>query len=227
MGKSNNSDKELRFVEKSLKLRKRKKYINCDNSQKWRNREYIASQLDNLSRVCSSLGLKIDEIILSPIFDNNNTEETKITINENFKTKESHLFEILKAKDKINMSQKKYKLLKSTLHQCKTIRLPGIELVDKLKHELDNFFAIKSNNDGFYIDPVKKIKFVCEKFINKNPNFSKNKFKIKISADSTSISRTNTNLLNVTFNLLDDAENCSSVFGSIILGNYFFLFEFF
>ena len=100
--------------------------------------------------------------------------------------------------------------------------MPNYEAVNKLQLYLNYSFSIKSNNDGFYIDPVKKIKFVCEKFLNKNPNFSKTKFKIKLSADSTSITRTDIKLLNVTFNLLDDVENCSSVFGSIILGNYWF-----
>ena len=211
---------DISFGKNVSNLRKRKYYMNCNTSQKRRNKEFIASHLNDLANFCSSLGLKIEEIILSPILsDNNNTDNTKITIIENFKTKESQAFECLKAKDKINMSGKKYTLLKSTLRESKTIRMPVIEAVNKMQLNLNNFFEIKSNNDGFFIDPARKIKFVCEKFVMKNPNFIKNKFKIKLSADSTSISRTNIHLLNVTFNLLDDVENCSSVFGSMILGN--------
>ena len=189
-------------IKKSLNInkyisRKRKMHMDCTRTQKWKNKEIINSKLSDIKQFCSGMGLQIDEIILSPIDNESPTNETKITIVETPISKDFQIFECLKAKDKTNMSVKKYTLLKSTLKEVKSIRLPGIELVDKLKHELDNFFAIKSNNDGFYIDPVKKIKFVCEKFINKNPNFSKNKFKIKISADSTSISRTNIHLLNV------------------------------
>ena len=55
------------------------------------------------------------------------------------------------------------------------------------------------------MNPSQKIKFICENFIKNNKNYSINKpIRIKLSADGTSISDTKINLVNFTFELLDD-----------------------
>ena len=48
-------------------------------------------------------------------------------------------------------------------------------------------------------------------------------FRIKLSADGTSITKSRVNVLVFTFTLLNDVKNAQSVFGQMILGKYFFI----
>jgi hypothetical protein len=66
--------------------------------------------------------------------------------------------------------------------------------------------------------PEPKIRFVCEQFLLKNTDFTKQNFKIKISVDSTTITSSNILLLNISFNLIDDEDNAMSVNGTYLLG---------
>ena len=104
----------------------------------------------------------------------------------------------------------------TTLKELITLRMPGIKAVTKLQFKLNNFFEIQSNDDGFFDEPQNKIKFVRQKFLKRYPNFSESKFRIKLSADSTSISRKHINVLNFTFNLLDDVEKSTTLFFKLI-----------
>jgi hypothetical protein len=79
--------------------------------------------------------------------------------------------------------------------------MPGLRKIINLQHLLDNFFAIEDNQYGFFCLPEPKIKFVCEQFLLKNPDFSNSNFKIKLSIDSTTITSSNILLLNLSFNL--------------------------
>ena len=65
-----------------------------------------------------------------------------------------------------------------------------------------------------------KFKYVCEKFLMSQPSFSRLNFKIKLNIDSTSISKKNVTLLNVSFNQMDDIDNSSNVNGTYILGSF-------
>ena len=211
----------LNVDENYINFRRRKNYTSCAQSQKTRFKNLIRLHLDHLTQFCNSIGLKINEIILSDNnYNNNQMERVKKTVVENEMPKEFIIFKCFTAKDLTNLSSRKYSLMKSTLKEIITLRMPGIKAVTKLQFKLNNFFEIQSNDNGFFVDPQNKIKYVCQKFLKRNPDFSGTKFRIKLSADSTSISRTHINVLNFTFNLLDDEVNSTSVFGEMILGNY-------
>ena len=76
------------------------------------------------------------------------------------KEEEHEIFKCLKAKDLTNLSSRKYSLMTSTLKDLKTLRMPGIKAVTKLQFKLNDFFEIQSNDDGFFVDPQNKIKYV-------------------------------------------------------------------
>ena len=42
--------------------------------------------------------------------------------------------------------------------------MPGIKAVTKLQFKLNDFFEIQSNDDGFFVNPQNKIKYVCQNF---------------------------------------------------------------
>ena len=170
-----------------------------------------------LSQFCASIGLKIDEIILSPYIESE-ISEIKVTILPEKKNKDFRIFKCLMAKDVTNLSCRKYTLLKKTLKDINVNGIPNIRLITNLQYKINNFFPIQNNENGFFVEPVQKIKYVCEKFLLKNPHFSKSYFKLKLSADSTALSKKHLNLLNLTFNLLDDKDLAMNSVGCYILG---------
>ena len=170
-------------------FRRRKNYFECAKSQKIRNKNLIIMHAEHLSKFCKSIGLKIDEIILSPILNQTNEFKTKITILPNNSTKETKVFRCLMAKDLTNLSYRNYSLLKQTLNYVGRDWLPNINKITNMQLKLNDFFPLLSNNRGFYIEPINKIRFVCEKFLLKNENFTETKFKIKLSADGANISK--------------------------------------
>ena len=118
------------------------------------------------------------------------------------------------------MSDQKYKFLRSSLKDLYPDVLPRMLSINTLKYQLEHYFKIQENGNrmGFYTEPEHKIEFVCKKFLERNPKFKKSKFRIKLAADSTSISSTHINLLNLAFSLLDDIETATNVNGCYILG---------
>ena len=104
----------------------------------------------------------------------------------------------------------------------------GLKAIKKCQKEMNNIFEIISTEFGYFVDPLQKITFVCKKFLNESQrriksektfkNFQGDAFKIKLSADSTNISRNKTALLNFTFNLLDEKVKACSVNKIFILG---------
>ena len=181
-------------------FRLRKNYFACSKSQRNKNKQHIRLHSHALEQFCNTIGLKIKNIVLEPNeqIDEDN-DEIKIIIDT--ESKEYKIFKWLKAKDLSNISIVKYKLFRKTLNY---FDMPGIRKVIKMQKALDDFFPLKLNNDGFFVEPAIKLKYVCEKFLERNPNINIEKFNIKLSADSSSVSRTKINILLMTFDLLDD-----------------------
>ena len=64
---------------------------------------------------------------------------------------------------------------------------------------------------GFNVIPESKIKYVCGKFLERNPGFNSGLFRIKLCCDGVSLSRTKINLLNFS---LKPLILCNSLFFS-------------
>ena len=201
----------------------RKNHFLCRISQQRRNKISIAKRLSSVEEFCRNIGLRLDHIIITP--DNlEKHQDVKITVQNEKLTESFKTLQLLKAKDTANMSDLKYISFKNTLNEILPEKIPSMIKINKMQNKLNNFFKIKYNNYGFYVDPLQKIQFVCQNFIRRNNNYSLDKpIRIKLSADGTSISGTKINLVNFTFELLDDyeykgEERTSSVFMINILG---------
>jgi hypothetical protein len=96
----------------------------------------------------------------------------------------------------------------------------GVELLNPIQFRINNLFDPQTHEKGFYVIPESKIKYVCGKFLERNPGFNSGLFRIKLCCDGVSLSRTKINLLNFSFNLLDDTHNSLSVFDTFILGKF-------
>lgn len=197
-------------------LRKRKNYYVCSDSQQILQKKMIASKTDQLSNLSQTVGLQINEIILSPEIEHAITP--KITVLPFEISENKRISQWLIAKDQAQLSDKQYLNLRNTLLGFQYI--PGLDSVRKLQYKLNEFFEIKNNDYGFYCIPEPKIKFVCENLLLKNPEFSNNGFKIKLNVDSTSITSSNIILLNISFNLIDDVKTAMNVNGTYLLGSF-------
>jgi hypothetical protein len=225
---------------------KKKKYLYCSRQSKYIKKQRIQTEMytSGITEFCNRMGLKIDQVVLSPLKitdgqENENEEDDeegfelenddrfelqrepiKISVIENPVTEDYKLFKGLHFKDEINMSDRKYEILRSSLKEFIPFSLPRIVNVNKMKYQLNHYFDIKENENkkGFYVNPEKKIMFVCQKFIEENKSFKKNKIRIKIAADSSTISTTHITLLNLAFCLLDDIKTATNVHGCYVLG---------
>jgi hypothetical protein len=199
-----------------------KNYFKCSKRYQRVNRSKIRSILQEF---CSKIGLKVDNIILSRRKKNAGVlqKPPKLTILKKQISKSQMAYQCMKATDLLNISNKKYSLLRKLLKNINPFFLPSKHWINEMKFDLNNFFEIIPNDKGFYVNPEQKIQFVCKKFLINNPDYQKQTFRIKLSADVTQISKTRIQLLNFTFDLLDDNNNISSVMSIFVLGilNYF------
>jgi hypothetical protein len=200
-------------------FRKRKSYFSCASGHKILQKKLICNQAEDLNNLSNTMGLKITEIVLSP-YDQDDQEKSipKITILPYEISTKERIIQFLIAKDRANLSNLQYIAQRKALLGINL--MPGLRKIINLQHLLDNFFANEDNQYGFFCLPEPKIKFVCEQFLLKNPDFSNSNFKIKLSIDSTTITSSNILLLNLSFNLIDDEENAMSINGTYLLGSF-------
>jgi hypothetical protein len=225
-------------------FRRRKRYFDCSIRQKKRNKNLIKIKSYMLNEFAKSLGLQVKEIVLTN-YENENIDDENVNFfdelqmqtlktkhiiitvheddpylyTENYKT-----FKCLEIKDVCNISNENYRKMRKTLSKISPNKLAGLKRIYTLKVQLDNHFRVNTNEKGCYLEPEQKIKFVCKKFLSRNPNFPSNVFKIKLSCDGITISKTKVQLLNFSFNLLDDQKNVLNVEHTYILGNNLFFY---
>ena len=199
-------------------MKKKKNFFDCSLRNKYKQKALIVNHAQELSEFGRSVGLKINEIILTPNNEETNSSKMRISVLPNEISQERIIFYHLMAKDISFLSNLNYRLQRRALLGIQ--RMPGIKKVLKLQHELNRFFEIKQNSFGYFCSPEQKIKYVCGKFLLREPNFSKTNFKIKLSIDSTTISTNNLILLNVSFNLIDDVKFSMNINGTYILGSF-------
>ena len=230
------------FDDDQILFRRRKKYFDCARRQKNRNRNLIKIKAYLLNEFTKSIGLEVKEIVLTN-YENEDEDEANFIDEQEMQTiKTKHIivtvheddpyqytenyktFKCLEIKDVCNISNENYRTMRNTLSKILPNKLAGLKRIYSLRLQLDNLFRVNSNEKGFYLEPEQKIKFVCKKFLTRNPNFVSNVFNIKLSCDGITISKTKVQLLNFSFNLLDDKKNVLNVKNTYILGNFIVIF---
>ena len=107
-------------------------------------------------------------------------EELKISVSENNYTKSYKAYIWLIAKDMLNMSRKKYKILRNLLKTNDFDQLPSSKSVFKIQHKLNGFFRLETNNYGCFVIPAEKIKFICTQFLKSNKEFKEKNLRVVI-----------------------------------------------
>jgi hypothetical protein len=115
------------------------------------------------------------------------------------------------ARDKACMSNKAYKIFRETIQPI--AKLASLESCVLYKKKVDSFWSIKTNTRGSFIaEPGDKISYICSKYIEQQDpaycakNIVNNTFNILICGDSFQLTKTHTNVLNITFCLLNDGD---------------------
>ena len=208
------------FLRMSKNIRRRKNYFEVTRQQKHNQQKTINNKLRQAQKYASSIGLKIESIVLSKMSTDAELRINKIKIiiqncQSECMSENEKVFRCLVAKDKANVSCIKYKLIRSSLD---FIYMPGINKIISLQKKINSFFPIKMNNYGVYCDPYLKIKYVCQKLLEQNL-YVDDKFIIKLSCDGTLITKSSVHLLNFTFTVLNQSNVCKTARGNYILGN--------
>ena len=102
----------------------KKSFFDVKRSQKRRNRNLIRMKSDILSKFCETIGLQVDEIILSRKQDV--ARKPKITIIEQSHSDRHVIFKTLYAKDITNLSNIKYRQWRKILKELK-IQPPSLK----------------------------------------------------------------------------------------------------
>ena len=177
---------------------RRKTYFEVRRTQKENNRKSIQKKLRIATKFCEKIGLKIDNVILSPVGKRKKLKP-KLTIFHKNITKRDKVFKWMCVKDKLNVSDKKYQICRLSSKEINPILMPNLHLIKQMQKNLNHFFKIvkcyynpnihKPIEKGCYVDPLHKISYVCSKFLNQNENYNENTIRIRLSADSTQISK--------------------------------------
>ena len=123
------------------------------------------------------------------------------------------------AKDKANLSNLAYSAYRKRL-QSLNCKMFSAHKLNVFKKKMNQFFTIKSNRLGCFVDCKEKIVFTLKKIYE---NFSiekraalQNTFKLHLSGDGCNITKTKFNIINFTFKVLN--ENLQNTSGLYTLG---------
>ena len=143
--------------------KQRKNYFDCALRNRYKQKSAILKQTQETSQFCKSIGLKINEIILSPDDEDPfKIEKTKITVLSSEIPEERIIFSHLKAKDIAQISNRNYRLQRKALLGIQM--MPGIKKILKIQYKLDEFFEVKSNTFGFFIPRSKNLNMFVKNF---------------------------------------------------------------
>ena len=115
------------------------------------------------------------------------------------------------------MSERKYEKVR------RVAQLPSYYHLKKIKKDIDSIFNINENSLGFYNEPIEKIKFVIERFIEKSQIENSEVINIKIGIDGLQLTKTHRQILNVTFTILNENKRATTSKGNYIIGMVYFL----
>ena len=212
----------------------RRNYFECQKNQQWKNREKLRMKLDEAKRFADQIGLEITQVNVRRKLTGRNLQKSIDIIVSNRREENDaidnrkRLLKCVFFKDKACISDKKYKMSRSILD---FVEMPGINKVTTIKNKIDGLTELRTNTHGVYVNVLQKITTACKFFLKKKrkivPNYSieDQKFTIKISwlhhaccFIEIIVTRAKVNLLNLSFTIINDKQNCKTAFGNFILG---------
>lgn len=119
-------------------------------------------------------------------------------------------------KDSANLSEKQYEKI------SKVTNLPSLYYLNKFKKDMDNTFKINENSLGFFNDAIEKISNVIKNIIKTSQIQNFEEIKIKIGMDGIQLTKTNRQILNVTFTVINENKRATTSKGNYLIGKFCF-----
>jgi hypothetical protein len=216
-----------------LNLRKRTPYFNLRDQLNEKRK--IKRKLIQFNNFLNSYGLRFKSIDICP--QTSQTDDFDLNIRQDTETVDKAAL-CQTARDLSLMSERAYLKFRETISPI--AELPSLDKCNAFKKQINQIWPISvdeadvrdpekiynpsdSNKMGAFIaEPVEKIKFVCQKYLEKMKPpviIEDNTFKIMICGDGLQITKTHLNLLNFCFTLLNKGDLSHK--GFYTLGNNF------
>jgi len=131
-----------------------------------RNKLNARSEIQKVfNRINLSLSQKLNLQIFSIEFGNKvNSDPYKLLFLENCENEEKGVDYYLYIKDRFNLSDKTYQVIRNFY----TNKIPSLSRIKEERIQLNKSLNIKKIDDGYYIEPIQKINFHIEKFLKEN-----------------------------------------------------------
>ena len=197
-----------------LNLRRRIPYFHLLDQMKEKRK--IKRKLAQFNRFLGSYGLNFKKIDICETEQNQIAPEFEINIEQSFPVVDKAAL-CQTARDAGLISEKSYEKLRKTIKPF--AKLSSIYKCREYKKKVNQIWPIQTNSKGSFIsNPIEKIKFVCQRFIqiNSSEAVKDMTFKLLLCGDGVQITKTHINLLNFTFALLNDGD--MSLNGQYTLG---------
>ena len=164
--------------------------------------------------VISSRQAKDDKALI--LFDDDDDESGELAEDEKVTMS-------LMGKDEANLADKQYERLRSRCRLHK--QLASLHQVKKKRAQLNQKITIHSNQYGFYIDPAQKLAHILSNFFfDKIDDIASDHtvLRVKFACDSTLLTKSRVQILNVTFTILNDSQLAKTCVGNYLIGKHTF-----
>lgn len=204
------------------KPRKRRDYFDAGRESRRKTKVEIQYKLDDLNEFLKNSGLQFQSVVIVKKNIEFNEDYELNLLGKRFASRSQNsqvlVMKALQAVDGANMSQRNYIGFKK---QMSISCMPSLNILTTFKKRLNQFFDLKKNEYGNFVDCKQKIEYVLKKIFTKHSNVVKNDtFSLKFSGDGTNITKSSVQLLNFTFTVLNDQERCKTSIGNYILGMF-------
>ena len=214
-------------MEPSNNYKQRINHFEVTQCTRTRNKIQIKKRLLDFNSFLNSMGLALSPQITIIIQKKNPLNEAshfkfRITKEESVE-QPSHEEKVLKTLgivDATYISDRKYKTLRKELGLGDS--LPTLYQLKLMKSTFKDFFELEKNNFGYFLKyPLKKVEFVLNKIFNEKPYLKEtDTIVLKLCGDGKSITRSNIEINNIAFTVINDKDRCKTSVGNYILGKY-------
>ena len=209
---------------------KRKTFFELGIRSQRLTKQNIKAKLVDFSKYLGELGLEVTNMSpisigpKDPVLEGDTDKDAGIPfrINKNYiKPIDSSIMDTLLVTDSAHMSQRAYHTFRTQLDLKD--HLPPLNHLVNMKKCFEDTFELRVNQNGCYLKyPLRKVEFVLRKLME---NLSRltlrdNTLIIKLSGDGKMITKTNLEINNFVFTLINDESVCKTSVGNYILGNY-------
>lgn len=215
-------DNSCKHCRKLLLIKPRMNYKRMSQPYQSKTKTFLMLHLNRIASFAFTLGLSLFNVKFKSSNFPRRFEDFKILDETDYT--ESEQFTHAKARDEAMISYRKYRRFSKTAN----LGLSSEYKLRKIYEKIDSQINLSNNAYGYYLDSATKIKKVLTKTLEKmrtnNVEMKDNTFILKFCGDGTNITKSNLQIVNFAFTVINDSTTAMSAKGNYILGNIFLLF---